>query len=212
MLRRSTVVVVLMAFVLVGFYFYFNKVKEKQAIANTTLTPEAQVTYLFKAEDGLPTSIHIESKSGETVEVTRDAAGAWALIKPEKARADGGLVEAASSQLTAMRVISDVPDINPDDIGLKDPEYKIAVTFTSNVQRKAGIGVVTPTNSGYYVLTEDGRIIIVSKDSVDALLNLLTFPPYLETPTPSAIPVTDTPPPTTLEVVTPESATATPTP
>ena len=64
------------------------------------------------------------------------------------------------------------------------------------------VGDITPTNSGYYVRKEDGSILVISKYGMESLLNLILYPPYEETPTPSPIPSTETP--------TPEAVTETP--
>jgi hypothetical protein len=191
-MRRSTVVYLLLLLVLAGVYYYLNN-REKPADITVTLEPESQVSYLFTADDGLPTSILIEAKTGETVEVARGADEAWALILPVEAKADQAAAEAAASQVTTLRILDNVPDIDPEIVGLSVPEYTLIVRFTSGVERKAEIGVITPTESGYYVRNADGEIVIVSKSSLDSLLGLLTNPPYLETPLPST-PEAGTPP------------------
>ena len=182
-MRRSTVVYLVLLLVLAGVYYYLNN-REQPADITVTLEPESQVSYLFTAEDGLPTSIRIEAKNGETVEVARDGDGAWALIMPNEAPADQAAAEAAASQVTTLRILDRVPDVDPEIVGLSEPEYTLIIRFTSGVERKAEIGVITPTESGYYVRNADGEIVIVSKSSLDALLGLLTNPPYLETPLP----------------------------
>lgn len=212
MIRRSTIILILILLALVGFAIYLNRNEAKQGAAGTTSTPET-VTYLFSAGDGLPTDIRVENKAGEIVEIARGADGTWGLTQPIEAKADQGLAEAAASQISTMRQINAIPGIEPDIVGLKIPEYMLTVKFTSGTQRKVEIGVVTPTNSGYYVRSEDGLVVIITKDSVDAILNLLTDPPYAGTPTPSPIPATETPlSPTRTMPTTPESAAATPTP
>jgi hypothetical protein len=183
-MRRSTVIYLVLLLVLAGVYYYLNN-REQPADIEVTLEPESQVSYLFTAEDGLPTSIRIEAKNGETVEVARGADEAWALIIPIKAKADQAAAEAAASQVATLRVLDRVPDVDPEIVGLNSPEYTLAIGFTGGVERKAEVGVITPTESGYYVRNEDGEIVIISKSSLDALLGLLTNPPYLETPLPS---------------------------
>ena len=172
--------------------------------------------FLFDANEGEPVSIHIKSKAGEIVEVARGADNAWALKLPIEAKADQGASEAAASQVTAMRILDTLPDIDLETIGLKEPEYILTIKFTSGVERKAEIGVITPTESGYYVRNADGKILIVTKSSLDALLSMLTTPPYLETLTPSPIPATATqtplPPSGTPEAGTPTNETTTPKP
>ena len=184
-MRRSTVIYLLLFLVLAGTYYYLNN-REQPADISLTVEPGSEVSYLFTAEDGLPTSIRIESKAGDSVEVARDADNAWGIIQPVEAKADQAAAEAAASQVTTMQVLDTIPDVDLDIVGLTDPEYTLTVKFTSGVERKVDIGVITPTESGYYVRNVNGDIVIISRSSVDALLGLLTNPPYLETPTPEA--------------------------
>lgn len=204
-MRRSTVIYLLLFLVMAGVYYYLNNRPEPADIA-VTVEPEAVVEYLFSSEDGIPTSIRVESKTGEVVEVARNAENAWALVLPFEASAEQGASEAAASQITTIRITDRLPNISPKDVGLDAPDYKLIVQFTSGVERIAEIGVITPTESGYYI-SMDGEIVIVSRSAIDALIGLLTNPPYAETPTPSPIPATTTVTP--LPSSTPEPATAT---
>jgi len=212
-MRRSTVVYLLLFLTLAGVYYYLNN-RAQPADILVTVEPSSEVSYLFTAEDGLPTGIRVESKAGDTVEVVRDADNAWALTLPIEAKADQGLAEAAASQVTTMQILDNIPDIDLEIVGLSVPEYSLMIKFTSGVERKVEIGVITPTESGYYVRNTNGDVLIVSRSAVDALLGLLNNPPYLETPTPSPIPATATQTPLpasqTLEAGTPSNETPTP--
>ena len=194
MIRRPTVVYIILLLVLAGVYVYLNN-REQPAEPEVTLEPTSQVSYLF-IEEGNPTLIRIESKSGEVVEVARGQDNAWALTKPVVAKAEQGAAEAAASQITTMRILDQVPDVDPAIVGLQDPEYVLTVEFTSGGERTAEIGVITPSESGYYVRDAEENIVIISRSAVDALLGLLTNPPYLETPTPAPT-VPETGPPAT---------------
>ncbi|MEO5886917.1 MAG: hypothetical protein ABIQ77_04560 [Anaerolineales bacterium] len=194
-MRQSTIIYLVLFLVLVGAYYYLNnREQQPEDIALTiTVEPASEASYLFTAEEGLPTSIRIESQTGDIVEVARNAENAWALILPSEATADQASAEAAASQVTTMQILDRLPDIDPDIVGLTDPEYILVVKFTNSVERNVKIGVITPTESGYYVQNTDGETVIVSKSSVDALLGLLNNPPYLETPTPNPITLTEPP-------------------
>jgi hypothetical protein len=199
-MRRATVVYLVLLLGLAGVYYYLNH-REQPADIAVTLEPESQVSYLFTAEDGVPTSIHVEAKDGATAEVARDADKAWALTLPVEAKADQAAAEAVATQVTTLRILDTVPDLDPEIAGLTSPEYTLSVRFTSGVERKAEIGVITPTETGYYVRNADGGIVIVSKSSLDSVIGLLANPPYLETPLPS-----------TPEAGTPSAQTSTPAP
>jgi len=186
MIRRSTVVYIVLLLALAGAYYYLNN---RNKTAGAEVTPEAtsEVTqgYLFNAEDGTPTSIRLESKAGQVVEMARGADNAWTLTQPSEAKAEQGAAEAAASQITTMSILDTVPEIDPKIVGLEIPEYVLTVNFTSGGERTVDIGVITPTESGYYVRKKDGKVIIVSRSAIDSLLGLLANPPYLETLTPS---------------------------
>jgi hypothetical protein len=188
MIRGSTVVYIILLFLLVGAYLYLNN-RERPADIELTAEPGTEIAqeYLFTAEEGLPTSIRIESKTGETVEVARGAENAWEVIQPVEAQADQAAAEAAATQVTTMRILETVPDVDPSIIGLEDPEYILTIKFTGGGERKADIGVITPTESGYY-LRDENTIVIVSRSAVDSVLGLLSNPPYAATLTP--VPVT----------------------
>lgn len=207
-MRRSTIIFVLLFVIVAGVYYYLNN-REEPADITITLEPQDEITYLFNADVGVPTGIRIESKDGAIVEVERSADNTWALIEPFEAAANSGSVEAAASQITTMRVLDTLPDIDLDVVGLETPEYELTVTF-GDVERNVSIGVITPTGNGYYMLNEDGDVVIVLAGAVDGLLNLFANPPYLETLTPSPT-ATETPLPTaTPEPATPAPATASP--
>lgn len=188
-MRRSTWIYLLLFAVVFGAAYYFNSRPEPVDIAITPEATSAPIEYIIKPEDGTPSRIYIEAKTGEVVEVARNEENAWVLILPEEAEADQGSVEAAASQVATIRILERLDSIAPDAVGLDDPDYIIKLGFTSGMERTIEIGVLTPTERGYYARGEDGKIVVVSKSGVDPLLGLLTAPPY-------ALP-TETPAPTT---------------
>jgi len=198
MIKRNTWVLLALFAILVGFAIY-QKYKpaakepsqEEEAVSIETLAP---VEFLFPAEEGVVTSILIESKEGEVIGVERGAEG-WVVTRPVEANADQGPVEAAASQATALSIL-DYLDIDPAAAGLESPAYTITIGFTSGNTFTAKIGDETPIGSGYYARKDDGAVLVITKDGLDALLNLLWYSPALatETPLPSETPTpTSTP-------------------
>ena len=123
------------------------------------------------------------------MELARNAEGAWALKQPLEAAAVQGSSEAIASQVLAMRILEKIVEIDLDLIGLSEPAYILTVKFSDGTERSVHIGVITPSETGYYVQDlSGGNMAIISKSSVDALIGLLNAPPYLETPTPSPVP------------------------
>jgi len=192
-MRRSAVIYILLLLVLAGVYYYINNRPQETDDEKIPLPTSTPIEYLFGAEDGLPTRIHMESKDGEVVEVERNAENAWVVTMPIEAPADQGTVEAAASQVSTIRVLDHVPDIPKDAVGLENPEFTLTIQFTSDVERIVEVGVLTPTERGYYINRGDGDILIVGNAPMDALIGLLNDPPYMATEVPlQATPEADT--------------------
>ena len=176
-------------------------------------TPTTAVTNLFPATDGTPSSIEVKPAEGEAVRIVRNEENVWVLELPYETEADQGFAEAAATQVSAIREISTVQG-ELSDFGLDSPDYVVTVKFASGKTHTLEIGDLTPSNSGFYVRIDKDRIVVAGMSGLDALLQLQSSPPYLNTPTPTPTepPPTETPtpaPPT--ETATPE-ASVTPTP
>jgi len=186
--RTGTWITVVLFAALIGLAFYLNNRAQTQ---NAEATPSTTVSYVFMSEDGLPTSIEVKPQEGEGVRLVRNAENAWALDLPSNAEANQGLVEAAATQVSSLRILSDI-DAAPDILGLDKPTYVITIKFTGGSEHVLEVGDKTPTNNGYYVRKDNEKMFIVELSGLDSLLNLVTAPPYLNTPTPSALPPTET--------------------
>lgn len=189
MIRRPTVVYITILLAVLGVYLFLRAREQPEEEAAAPPEATEAVSYLFAAEAGSPTGIFLAARTGETVELSRNAENAWTLRQPIQTSAEQAASEAASSQVTTIRILEQIPEIDPGVVGLTEPEYTLTVRFSSGTERTVRVGVVTPTESGYYVQdAAGGDVWIVSKSSVDALLRLLASPPYLETPTPGLAP------------------------
>lgn len=183
--RAGTWIAVLLLIALVLFAIYFNREKDKSAIVD--VTPVSEPAAMFTAEDGIVSSIEITPADGDAqrVKVARNAENAWSVEMPIAAEADQGLAEAAAAQVSALQVLSQIENANPEIFGLKNPAFVIALEFQSGNKHTLEVGDVTPTNTGFYVRLDNGRIMITDLSGISALLQLVYSPPYLNTPTPA---------------------------
>jgi hypothetical protein len=186
-MRRSTVIYILLLVILTGLYYFLNNRVPETGLEEPSFTQEA-IEYLFDPADGFPTGIRMESKTGEIFEMARNAASAWVLTRPTEASADQGPVEAAAGQLSTIRVLDRIADLSKDAVGLVDPEYTLTIQFSGDVERIINIGVLTPTESGYYASQGEGDVLIVSNAGLDVLIGFLTNPPYQATEAPPLSP------------------------
>jgi hypothetical protein len=207
----GTIITLLLFIAVAVTAFLINRKQEAEA-ANAT--PEGgETAYVFTEADGTPTSIKIEPAVGEVVQIDRNAENAWELILPTKTEANQSMAEAAATQLGTISIVTSEIKGNPADFGLDTPAYVITITFTGGQTHKLEVGDAAVTNNGYYVRLDKANIMLVSLSAIDALTQLVAFPPYLNTPTPTALPPTETPVPVS-DTSTPsqEEVTVTPTP
>ncbi len=196
MIRRNTWILLVLLVALVGFAFYWTNRKAQQAAATTPTTPAGTAHALFSIAEGAPAGITIADTTGNSVEISRNGSGVWVLKAPTSAAADQGAAEAAATQVTSLNVLSTIK-LGLDLVGLDKPSYTISVTFTDGKTHVLKVGAATPIQDGYYTSLDGGPIQVVDKQGLDALVQLLTKPPYAATLTPSSPPtlpaVTDTP-------------------
>lgn len=202
--RAGTLITLLLFIAAIGIALYINRENETSINADATST-SAGITYAFDVEAANINSIEVKPTDGEAVKLVRNESNAWALELPEKVEADQGLAESAASQAAALLIVNEIEG-DPEIFGLNEPVYTITLEYADGSIHTLEVGDVAPTNNGYYARVDNEKILLVSLGAVDSLINLLAFPPYLNTPTPTALPPTETPVPPTVE------ATVTPTP
>lgn len=156
-----------------------------------TSSPVPTRAYLFPAEEGVVTSLLIESRDGKIIGFERQGEG-WAATTPYYAETVPGAVEAAASQVTALPIEKSL-DLDASAVGLNSPAFTITVGFTSGKFIIVQVGDETPTGTSYYARKGDGPVLVVSTYDLATILDMLSTPPLLDTPTPTLVPPTETP-------------------
>jgi uncharacterized protein DUF4340 len=187
-MRRSTWIwwAILLAVAVLWFLLRSGRISLPASFSGTATPTLETRQLLFSADEGTINGIKVEASEGQVVEIQRGAAGTWSLLQPEIAAADPALAESAATQAAALTILTALEsDTDPQLLGLDQPAYTLTLE-TSAGTRVFLIGSPTVTGSGYYVKTPDGQLVVVTKYGLDALVGLLSAPPYAETPTPSA--------------------------
>jgi len=207
MIKRSTwLMLVLFGLVIAGYFFFRGRISTIFSVPTPTAI---NYNYLIIQADGTLENLRIYDNNYHTTQLQRDTSGTWFISQPKTGQADQSLAGAAETQVGALKVLTTLnSQLNLKDIGLDFPSYTMKLAFSSGKQHIIEVGISTPTGSGYYVRFDEGSIYVISKDGIDALVNLVTSPPYLATETPiptlestvtytpatsTAVPVTPTP-------------------
>ena len=120
-------------------------------------------------------------KAGQRLVAEKNAKGQWHLLEPQKTLADAALLDTFVDHLKdwpAAQVVE--PNLNASekkDFGLEPPRLKLELKTSQGV-RQFLLGNKTPINSGYYVLSEDGKQLLLSYVNLpEEMERLLAHPP-----------------------------------
>lgn len=195
--RTGTWVALLVFAAIIAAIVYLNRNPIEDA--ESEITPVAEEAPLF-AEGSVVTSIEVKPLEGETVKLERNESQAWVLTQPDEVEADQGLAEAAASQITALRIVTEVDNTkDPSIFGFDQPAYILTIGFEGGTTSTLEVGDTTPSENGYYVRMDGEKFYVVALSGIGSLTNLASAVPYLNTPTP--IPTaTSTPLPTATPV------------
>jgi len=186
-MKRSTWILILVLAAAIGIYFWLNSTPELPALPSLP-TQTSQPPLLPASGDDL-TAIRIFNRQYDIVEVQKSETGIWNLILPRPGTADPALLNAAVGQLEALQVIAAF-DAAPDAeaTGLLFPAYTIQLSYATGTETTLLVGSLAPTGRGYYVQLDGSETFIIGQAGIDALVRLLTSPPYLPTDVPTEAP------------------------
>lgn len=190
-MRRSTMVMLLLLGVIAGLYWYMQQPENliQRAFQPTPTPTKADLGYVIPPEAGQPTRIVLEAASGNSLTLDKTS-GIWLLSAAGvSGPADPNKTDLAVSGLTSLRILSKIEPAPPlDSIGLEPPAYRVSVTMSNGSKVDFHIGAKTVTQSGYYLRTADGNLVVTAAYNIEALIKLTDEPPFLQTATPEATP------------------------
>ncbi len=195
-MRRSTVVMLVLLVILAGLYWYMQQPDNliQRAIQPTPTATRETFGNLIPAEKGQITRIFITQADGTSITLDKSS-GIWLLTTAQgNAPASPDTTDQVASGLKNLQILSKIePAPALASIALDPPAYRVTLTMSDGSLIDFHIGAKTVTQSGYYLRTADGHLYVTAAYNINSLINLLKEPPYLQTATPSPLPITETP-------------------
>jgi hypothetical protein len=192
MSKNATWILVIVFLALLALLLWMPRLQEM--IAQPTVTPTITTEKLFTFQASDVRAVRVVSSTGKAFTAQRDSSNAW--LADGITDLDSAVVEQAVNQLAGVTILSQLEDSSDlSQYGLGYPaEMTLSLTLQDGTQYQMHIGSITPTGRGYYVLTNEDRLVALSKYSLEKLLGFAENPPLATpTPTPTSVP---TPTPT----------------
>lgn len=190
-MRRSTAALLIILTLLAGLYWYMQQPENviERATRPTPTATAINLGAIIGPEKGQALRISIESSSGEFLSLDRSA-GSWMLMTAEGSLpAEPNAVDFAASGLLDLQILNNIdPALDLASVSLSPPAYRVSISMSDGSQVNFNVGAKTVTQSGYYLQTADGSVYVVAAYNIDALLGLISTPPYLRMPTPTETP------------------------
>jgi hypothetical protein len=188
MMRRSTVVVLILFALLGGLYWYTRQDGNiiSAALAGTATPSPTLPGYLIEPFEKTITTLVIQKSDGARLTLNF-VEGLWTAHNGEKflEPVDQQAAEYATLAAQDLRILSEI-DMQGTlaDFGLDDGNAsRMEVSFSDGTSLRIKLGKATITGSGYYALNEQlpEKILIINRLSLDNLLALPENPPIVET-------------------------------
>ena len=199
---RTTLIVVAVFALLVGYIYFFEINKTADQLSAQLGTPTAKPpTYALQLNASDVNSIQLSDLQAPRQVIVQRNGSDWQVTQPISKTADTFPVESAVSALASLqatRVLTNVTDLAP--YGFVTPTLEIRVVMSDTKQYAITIGGKTPNGSSYYVIYtgDKSNVFLINTSNIDEVKGWLDAPPYQPTPTPTFTPsptpsVTDTP-------------------
>ncbi len=183
MLRKSTIIVLIIFIIALGLVIYNEKSPNSFFSGTPTTTSSPGLITDWSSDD--VTKIQI---TGEDLDITiiKNDDGKW-FFENSDFNVDQYKVFELLTTLDVLDLKTTLEeDTSIDTLGLDEPDYTISIVTNIGAIIKVSIGDITPTSSGYYVMVNDGTPSVVSKTSLDVLLDAFNENSLiLVTPTPT---------------------------
>lgn len=192
MIKRPTWIMVIVLALLAALAYYMQTVPDnfiKKAMeSGNTPTPVIVDKSLIPPTEGLINIIELTDANGHSMVLKREPT-TWTISRNGQvsATADQSAIEQTASQAQGLQLINLEVKTTTTDLsgfGLDKPAYLYKLTLESGKIFNFKIGKVTVLGDGYYLQKEDGKIAIVNKYGMDAILTLFNEPLTSLTATP----------------------------
>ena len=175
MIRKSTLTLVVILAVLVISAVFLQQTRWWNSTDLDVQPTSTDSPVLLNLGGKTITAFTMTDNQGRVLKASLDNQQSWFIEQPVGCQSDSSSISYSLSQLQTLKVMVSL-EAPPAlaDVGLATPTYRLDVTFTDGTTQTVNVGSVVPTGTGYYVQANRESVVVISKNSIDSLFELVS--------------------------------------
>lgn len=183
MIKKSTLILLLVFIVLVAVFFILYKQDTLDFMTKKDEPTETPNPGFVSFDSDLIKSINFIARGEEPIVISRLDGQQW-QINVEGGIISAGAVEQLISEFNATEVTTVLSmDLEGSAYGLIDPAYTFTINSSNGKQISIKIGSSNPIQTGYYAQVDIDPIVIISQGSVENIITIIKAAQIPPTPT-----------------------------
>ena len=188
MVKKSTLILLIIAVVLVGAYVLLQNQGSLDFNSHSDEPTATPLPRFIQLEASNLASLKLTRPEQEDLIISKTADGGWQINVPGASVTEGNIAQIIT-EFNAIQVKQQLNlDLDLTTLGLNNPQYIFTLTQGDSTQHIIKIGNANPLNTDYYAQLDAGAPVLVSQGSIDNIVSILesAATPPTSTPAPTA--------------------------
>ena len=185
MVKKSTLILLIIAAVLVGAYVWLQNQGSLDFSSQSDEPTATPLPRFIQLEASNLASLKLTRPEQEDLIISKTADGGWQINVPGASITEGNIAQ-IMTEFNAIQVKQQLNlDLDLTTLGLNNPQYIFTLTQGDGTQHNIKIGNANPLNTDYYAQLDAGAPVLVSQDSIDNIVSIIESAATPPTPTPA---------------------------
>jgi hypothetical protein len=188
MVKKSTLILLIIAAVLVGAYVWLQNQGSLDFSSQSDEPTATPLPRFIQLEASNLASLKLTRPEKEDLMISKSADGRWQINVPGASITEGNIAQ-IMTEFNAIQVKQQLNlDLDLTTLGLNNPQYIFTLTQGDGTQHIIKIGNANPLNTDYYAQFDASAPVLVSQGSIDNIISILesAATPPTSTPAPTA--------------------------
>ena len=188
MVKKSTLILLIIAAVLVGAYVWLQNQGSLDFSSHSDEPTATSLPHFIQLESSNLVLLKLTRPEQEDLIISKSEDGGWQINVPGASVTEGNIAQ-IMTEFNAIQVKQQLNlDLDLTTLGLNNPQYIFTLTQGDGTQHIIKIGNANPLNTDYYAQLDASAPVLVSQGSIDNIVSIIesAATPPTSTPAPTA--------------------------